>query len=158
MLAGSSRRRYGCRRAPGSSSRARWFVAQRCGLTIHLSRTRFVAWLKCVAVPLSPLTDQQVAGRLNSGVRPLGATTIGGYAARLTQSLRLALGSQRWSGRRTPGSSRVVPSRLRLGSRTRLSGTVTNSCWQVRGGAGTVVLVLQAQAVAVVVPSLAAAA
>ena len=40
------------------------------GLTIHSSRTRFVASFKCVVVPLPQLTDQQVAGRLNSGVRP----------------------------------------------------------------------------------------
>jgi len=45
-------------------------VGYNCGLTIHSSRTRFVAWLKCVVVPLSQLTDWHVAGRLNSGVRP----------------------------------------------------------------------------------------
>ena len=63
-------RRSGCRGAAGASRRSRCVVAQRCALTIHSSRTRFVAWFKCVAVPLPQLTDQQVAGRLNSGVRP----------------------------------------------------------------------------------------
>ena len=47
-------------------------VGYNCGLTIHSSRTRFVASFKCVVVPLQPLTDQQVAGRLNSSVRRLG--------------------------------------------------------------------------------------
>ena len=46
------------------------YVVNLGGLTIHSSRTRFVASFKCVVVPLQPLTDWQVAGRLNSGVRP----------------------------------------------------------------------------------------
>ena len=50
-----------------------WPIARSlgCGLTIHSSRTRFVAWFKCVVVRFLPLTGWHVAGRLNSSVRPL---------------------------------------------------------------------------------------
>ena len=63
-------RRSGYRGATSASPRHCCVVAQGCALTIHSSRTRFGAWLRCVVVPLPQLTDQQVAGRLNSGVRP----------------------------------------------------------------------------------------
>ena len=69
-MVGSSGRRYVSRGAARAIHRRFIGVGQGCALTIHSSRTRFFAWLKCVVVPLPQLTDQQVAGRLNSSVRP----------------------------------------------------------------------------------------
>ena len=66
----SLRRRYGCRDAASASQGHFIGFGYNSCLTIRSSRTRFVTRLKCVVVPLPQLTDQQVAGRLNSGVRP----------------------------------------------------------------------------------------
>ena len=53
-----------------ASRRAALACCYICHLTIHSSRTRFVASFKGVVVPLQQLTGRRVAGRLNSGVRP----------------------------------------------------------------------------------------
>ncbi len=69
-----------------SSSRARRAASRPVGqqrLTIHSSRTRFVASFKGVVVPLHALTGWRVAGRLNSGVR--------GQQMLLPQRTRIAL-------------------------------------------------------------------
>ena len=56
-----------CQRKPSRFT----VVGYNCGLTIHSSRTRFVASFKCIVVPLQQLTGWHVAGRLNSSVRRL---------------------------------------------------------------------------------------
>ena len=66
----SSQRRTGCRGAASASQGHFIGFGYNSCLTIRSSRTRFVTQLKCVVVPLPQLTDSQVAGRLNSGVRP----------------------------------------------------------------------------------------
>ncbi len=89
-------------------------VACQCSLTIHSSRTRFVPSFKCVVAPLHPLTGQQVAGRLNSGVSrgrkaflygvALRSQLLGLWAARYNTRLRqhhvcAARSSGSWSSR-----------------------------------------------------------
>ena len=88
----SSRRRTGCRGAASASQGHFIGFGYNSCLTIRSSRTRFVTWLKCVVVPLQQLTDQHVAGRLNSGVSPQTAVQrVVGFGAAVARSLRLVL-------------------------------------------------------------------
>ena len=57
-----------------------------CHLTIHSSRTRFVASFKRAVVRLHPLTDQHVAGRLNSGVMRGREHVLAGFFCRHSSS------------------------------------------------------------------------
>ena len=113
-VVGSSGRRSGSRGAANASCRT-WLSSVTGGLTIHSSRTRFVASFKCVVVPLHQLSDQQVAGRLNSSVRPHKAVQrFGGVGVDLAPQLRRIFGSSRWLGRRASWGFRAVASRLRF--------------------------------------------
>lgn len=68
-------------------------------MTIHSSQTRFVAWFKCVDVPLQQLADQQVAGRIHPGagrgqdMSPFVKTylILAGFAGSLGAALHIAI-------------------------------------------------------------------
>ena len=135
-----------------------------CALTIHSSRTRFITWLKCVVVPLTQLSDQQVAGRLNSGVRPHKASATVWRHRRCCCSIAspgfwLVALARPWCFVESPFTalassslfvelpcSSVAPA-LRASS-SRDNAASSFFLLRVRRGAGTVIVVLRAQAAA----------
>ena len=145
----SSRRRYGCRGA-ASASQGRFIgLGYNSCLTIRSSRTRFVTRLKCVVVPLPQLTDSQVAGRLNSGVRPHKASAKVWRHRRCccsTASVGFLFVALARSSRVVEFSCSCAAPALR---EFRSRGITAPSFFllRVRRGAGTVLGVLQAQAV-----------